>query len=155
MITKVRAARYAARSGCCTVIASGRNPDVLVRLADGESLGTLLLPDEDRLAARKQWLVAHLQTAGRLVLDEGAVTALRSQGRSLLPVGVKQVEGRFSRGEVVACVSESGEQVAVGLVNYDSEEAARIAGLSSDRIAAVLGYMDEVSLMHRDNLATL
>lgn len=155
MVTKVRAARFAARSGCNTVIASGRTSDVLVRLADGDSLGTLLLPDEDRLAARKQWLAAHLQTAGRLVLDEGAVRALRSHGRSLLPVGVLRVEGAFARGEVVACLNESGEQVAVGLVNYSAEEAGRIAGLSSDRIVEALGYMDERELMHRDNLVVL
>lgn len=155
MVTKVRAARYAAMSGCCTVIASGGTSRVLERLAEGESLGTLLLPDEDRYAARKQWLAAHLQTAGKLVLDDGAVTAVRSQGRSLLPVGVVRVDGVFSRGEVVACVDVLGRQVAVGLVNYGSEEASRIAGQASDRIVELLGYVDEVELMHRDNMALL
>ncbi|HEX5361736.1 MAG TPA: glutamate 5-kinase [Fluviicoccus sp.] len=155
MVTKVRAARYAARSGCSTVIASGRTPEVLVKLAAGDPLGTLMLPDEDRLAARKQWLAAHLQTAGRLVLDDGAVQALRNHGRSLLPVGVRRVEGSFARGDVVACVDGSGYQVAVGLVNYGAEEAARIMGKSSDRIAGILGYMDEAELMHRDNMAIL
>ena len=155
MVTKVRAARYAALSGCSTVIASGVTPDVLIRLADGEPLGTLLLPDEDRQKARKQWLAAHLQTAGRLVLDDGAVRALRNHGSSLLPVGVTRVEGAFARGEVVACVDISGRQVAVGLVNYSADEAARIAGNSSEKIARILGYVDEIELMHRDNMTIL
>ena len=153
MITKVRAARFAARSGCATVIASGRSPNILQRLAAGESLGTLLLPDDDRLTARKQWLAAHLQTAGRVVLDKGAVRALIEQGRSLLPVGVKAVEGQFLRGEAVACVDEAGKQLAVGLVNYNAEEARQIIGLSSLQIADVLGYMSDEELMHRDNIA--
>lgn len=155
MVTKVRAARYAARSGCCTVIASGQTEDVLRRLAEGESLGTLLLPDDDRLTARKQWLAAHLQTAGRLVLDAGAVRALREQGRSLLPVGVRRVEGVFARGEIVACVDEAGKQVAVGLVNYGSEDAGRILGMPSERIQECLGFVDEEELMHRDNMTVL
>lgn len=153
MITKVRAARFAARSGCATVIASGRSPNILQRLAAGESLGTLLLPDDDRLTARKQWLAAHLQTAGRVVLDKGAVRALIEQGRSLLPVGIKAVEGQFLRGEAVACVDEAGKQLAVGLVNYNAEEARQIIGLSSLQIADVLGYMSDEELMHRDNIA--
>lgn len=152
MITKVRAARLAARSGCATVIASGRGDDILVRLANGEVLGTLLLPEQDRLAARKQWLAGHLQHAGRLVLDAGAVKALRDGGRSLLPVGVRQVEGTFLRGEVVACVDEQGRQVAVGMVNYNADEAARIAGQASERIEALLGYVDAPELIHRDNM---
>lgn len=152
MLTKVRAARLAARSGCATVIASGRGENVLVRLRKAESLGTLLLPEQDRLAARKQWLAAHLQHAGRVVIDAGAVRALRQGGRSLLPVGVKSVQGNFQRGEVVACVDEAGVTVAVGLVNYSAEEAGRIAGQSSDRIESLLGYVDDAELMHRDNL---
>lgn len=155
MLTKIRAARLAARSGCATVIASGRGEDILVRLRRGDVLGTLLLPEQDRLAARKQWLAAHLQHAGRLVLDAGAVRALRDGRKSLLPVGVKKVEGNFLRGEVVACVDEQGVQVAVGLVNYSAGEAARIAGQTSDRIEALLGYVDEAELMHRDNLVVL
>jgi glutamate 5-kinase len=155
MLTKISAARLAARSGCATVIASGRGDDILVRLRRGEVLGTLLLPEQDRLAARKQWLAAHLQHAGRLVLDAGAVRALRDGRKSLLPVGVKKVEGNFLRGEVVACVDEQGMQVAVGLVNYSAGEAARIAGQPSDRIESLLGYIDEAELMHRDNLVVL
>ncbi|WP_022956930.1 glutamate 5-kinase [Perlucidibaca piscinae] len=152
MITKVRAARLASRSGCATVIASGRGERILERLQQGEVLGTLLLPEQDRLVARKQWLAGHLQHAGRLVLDAGAVRALREGGRSLLPVGVRQVEGSFQRGEVVACVDEQGQQVAVGLVNYGADEAARIARLPSERIESVLGYVDAPELIHRDNM---
>lgn len=155
MVTKVRAARLAAKAGCATVIASGKGEEVLVRLADGEALGTLLVPDRDRLAARKQWLAGHLQHAGRLRLDAGAVRALRAGGRSLLPVGVSRVEGVFQRGEVVACVDEQGVSVAVGLVNYSAEECARIAGLASDRIESVLGYADAPELIHRDNMVLI
>lgn len=152
MVTKVRAARLAARSGCATVIASGRGDNILVRLRQAETVGTLLLPEQDRLAARKQWLAAHLQHAGRVVIDAGAVRALRQGGRSLLPVGVKSVQGDFQRGEVVACVDEQGSTVAVGIVNYSAGEASRIAGQPSERIEALLGYVDDAELMHRDNL---
>lgn len=155
MVTKVRAARLAAKSGCSTVIASGRGDNILVRLRQAEAVGTLLLPEQDRLAARKQWLAAHLQHAGRVVIDAGAVRALRQGGRSLLPVGVKSVEGNFQRGEVVACVDEQGATVAVGIVNFSAGEAARIAGQPSDRIEALLGYVDDAELMHRDNLVVL
>lgn len=155
MITKVRAARLASKSGCATVIASGRGDNILVRLRHAETVGTLLLPEQDRLAARKQWLAAHLQHAGRVVIDAGAVKALRQGGRSLLPVGVKSVEGNFQRGEVVACVDEQGATVAVGIVNYNAEQASRIAGQTSDRFEALLGYVDEAELMHRDNLVVL
>lgn len=155
MVTKVRAARLAAKSGCATIIASGRGDNILVRLRQAETVGTLLLPEQDRLAARKQWLAAHLQHAGRVVIDSGAVKALRQGGRSLLPVGVKSVEGNFQRGEVVACVDEAGSTIAVGIVNYSAGEAARIAGVASDRIESVLGYVDDAELMHRDNLVVL
>lgn len=155
MLTKVRAARLAARSGCATVIASGRGENILVRLRAGEVLGTLLLPEQDTLAARKQWLAAHLQHAGRLVIDAGATRALREGGKSLLPVGVKKVEGNFTRGEVVACVDADGVQIAVGVVNYSAAEAQRIAGQSSDKIETLLGYVDAAELMHRDNLVVL
>lgn len=153
MVTKVRAARFAARSGCATVIASGRSDNILQRLATGEALGTLLLPDDDRLTARKQWLASHLQTAGRVVLDAGAIKAVTTQGRSLLPVGIKAVEGQFRRGEVVACVNDKGRQIAVGLVNYSAEDAQRIIGQPSEKISSILGYMSDEELMHRDNMA--
>lgn len=155
MQTKVRAARLASRSGCATVIASGRGDNILMRLREAETLGTLLLPDQDRQTARKQWLAAHLQHAGRVVIDDGAVRALRQGGRSLLPVGVKAVQGNFQRGEVVACIDEQGRQIAVGLVNYSADETNRIAGQSSERIVQLLGYVDAPELMHRDNLVLL
>jgi glutamate 5-kinase len=155
MLTKVLAARRAARSGAHTVIASGRAPDVLLRLAAGESLGTLLVADTTPLAARKQWLADHLQVSGRLLLDPGAVQALKRDGKSLLPIGVRSVEGEFERGAVVACVSPDGQDIARGLVNYSADESRRIAGQASGEIEAILGYVDEPELIHRDNLAIL
>lgn len=155
MVTKVRAARLAARSGCATIIASGRGENILGRLRNAEPLGTLLLPEQERLDARKQWLAAHLQHAGRVVIDAGAVRALREGHRSLLPVGVKKVEGNFSRGEAVVCVDENDQQIAVGLINYNAAEAARIAGQPTDKIESLLGYVDDTALMHRDNLVVL
>jgi len=155
MLTKVLAAKRAARSGAQTVIASGQDPEVLVRLAAGERIGTLLTAQTTPLAARKQWLADHLQIAGRLGLDAGAARALRSGGKSLLPVGVKSVEGEFERGAVVACVSPDGVEVARGLVNYSAQESRRIAGRVSNEIEMVLGYIDEPELIHRDNLVLL
>lgn len=152
MVTKVRAARLAARSGACTLIADGREPGIIGRLAAGDEVGTLLLPETERLAARKRWIAGQLQTRGAVVLDAGAVTALREQGRSLLPVGVRAVEGQFARGEVVSCRDEHGCEVARGLVNYSAREAALICGRASAEIAAVLGYAGEPELLHRDNL---
>lgn len=152
MLTKVLAAKRAARSGAQTVIASGHEPDVLVRLAEGEAIGTLLEAHTTPLAARKQWLADHLQVAGRLVIDAGAVKALRSGGKSLLPVGVKTVSGEFERGSVVACLSPSGAEIARGLVNYSAQESRRIAGRASTEIETILGYVDEPELIHRDNL---
>jgi len=155
MLTKVLAAKRAARSGARTVIASGNEPDVLVRLAAGEAIGTLLSAQTTPLAARKQWLADHLQVAGRLGLDAGAARALRSGGKSLLPVGVKSVEGEFERGAVVACLSPEGAEIARGLVNYNAQESRRIAGRASSEIEAILGYIDEAELIHRDNLVLL
>jgi len=155
MATKLRAARVAARSGTATVIASGREPGVLHRIARGEAVGTLLVPAQEPHAARKRWLAGQLQVRGTLVLDEGAVKALRESGKSLLAAGVQSVEGRFSRGEVVACVDASGREVARGLVNYSSEETRRILGQPSSRFEAILGYKDDEELIHRDNLVLL
>jgi glutamate 5-kinase len=152
MLTKVRAAARAARSGTATIIASGREPDVLARIAAGEEIGTLLKPAREPVAARKQWLASHLQLAGRLVLDAGAARVLRESGRSLLPVGVTAVEGTFARGELVACIDPDGHEVARGLVNYSAEEARKIMRQPSERIEALLGYVDEPELVHRDNL---
>lgn len=152
MRAKVLAAARAARSGAATVIASGREADVLPRLYRGESLGTLLQPACERRVARKQWLANQLQVRGRLWLDAGAVKVLREAGRSLLPVGVTRVEGHFSRGEVVICLAPDGREIARGLVNYGAQEAAIIQSQSSHRIEALLGYVDEPELIHRDNL---
>ncbi|BBO19997.1 MAG: glutamate 5-kinase [Zoogloeaceae bacterium] len=154
MLTKVRAAQRAARSGAHTLIASGREADVLPRLARGEALGTLLFASATPLAARKQWLADHLQLAGSLVLDAGAVQALAA-GKSLLPVGVTAVEGEFERGAAVACRSADGREIARGLVNYSSSEARRIARTPSSEIEAILGYLDEPELIHRDNMVLL
>ncbi len=155
MITKILAAKRAARSGAHTVIASGHEPDVLLRLFDGASIGTLLIAPALPLASRKQWLAGHLQVAGNLVLDQGAVRAICSEGKSLLPIGVKQVSGEFQRGAVVACVSEQGIDLARGLVNYSSDEASRIAGHASRDIDALLGYGGDSEIIHRDNLVLL
>ena len=155
MLTKVLAAKRAARSGAQTVIASGHEPDVLVRIAAGEAVGTLLTAQTTPLAARKQWLADHVQVGGRLSIDAGAAKALRSGGKSLLPIGVKGVEGEFERGAVVACLSPEGAEIARGLVNYNAQESRRIAGRASNEIEAILGYIDGPELIHRDNLVLL
>jgi glutamate 5-kinase len=155
MYTKVRAAARAARSGTSTLIASGREPDVLVRIAAGEELGTVLRATKEPLAARKQWLAGQLKVKGRLHLDEGAVRGVSEAGRSLLAVGVTRVEGGFNRGELVACVAPGGREVARGLVNYSAEEARKIMGQPSDRIEALLGYVVEPELIHRDDMVVL
>lgn len=155
MITKVLAAKRAARSGAHTVIASGREPDVLLRLARGERLGTLLLAQTTPLAARKQWLADHLALGGRVVLDAGAVRALSRDGKSLLPVGVTAVQGEFERGAVVGCLDPEGREVARGLINYSSAETRLIMRRSSSEIESVLGYVDGPELIHRNNLVLL
>ncbi|MFA6969772.1 MAG: glutamate 5-kinase [Gallionella sp.] len=155
MLTKILAAKRAAHSGAHTVIASGHEPDVLLRLFQGSPIGTLLTAPALPLAARKQWLAGHLQVTGKLVLDDGAIRALRNEGKSLLPIGVKHVSGEFQRGAVVACVSEHGADIARGLVNYSHDEAQRIAGHASQDIAALLGYGGDSEIIHRDNLVLL
>jgi len=155
MITKIVAAKRAARSGAHTVIACGREQDVLRRLANAEPIGTRLMARTSPLAARKQWLADHLQLAGKLVLDAGAVQALQKDGVSLLPVGVAEVQGEFLRGEVVSCRAPDGREIARGLINYSADEARRIMRLPSRQIEAVLGYVDEPELIHRDNLVLL
>lgn len=155
MATKVRAAQRAARSGAATVIASGKEDKVLERLAAGESLGTCLAADMAPVAAKKQWLADQLQLRGKLVLDEGAVKVLLDQGKSLLPIGVMSVEGEFERGDVVACLSPSGQEIARGLVNYGASDAKRIARRASSEIESILGFVEEPELIHRDNLILL
>jgi len=154
MITKVRAAQRAARSGAHTCIASGREADALLRLAGGEKLGTLLYASSTPLAARKQWLADHLQLAGSLILDEGAIEALKS-GKSLLPIGVITAEGDFARGAVVACRTRDGREVARGLVNYAANDTRRIVRHASTDIEELLGYTEEPELIHRDNLVLI
>ena len=155
MLTKVLAAKRAARSGAQTVIASGNEPDVLVRLAAGEAIGTLLSAQTTPLAARKQWLADHLTVSGRLILDAGAAKALQRDGKSLLPVGVAGISGDFQRGAVVGCVDPAGREVARGLVNYSSEETRKIMRRASGEIEGILGYVGEPELIHRDNLVLL
>ncbi len=152
MLTKLRAARLASRSGANTVIVGGREDRVLDRVFAGEDLGTLLLSGQRPIAARKKWLAGQLQLRGKLQLDDGAVRVLRQQGRSLLPVGVVAVSGQFARGDLVMCVDAEGNEVARGLVNYNTEDARKLLGLSSARIAEALGYIAEPELIHRDNL---
>ena len=155
MRTKLTAAALAARSGTATIIASGHTPEVLLGIAAGRETGTLLVPGEGPLAARKQWLAGGLKPRGCLVLDAGAARVLLKAGRSLLAVGVTAVEGDFGRGELVSCVDPEGREIARGLINYSAQETVRIRGQSSDRIEAVLGYVDEPELIHRDNLVIL
>lgn len=152
MLTKVLAAKRAAKSGAHTVIANGREPEVLRRLAEGEKIGTQLVAQTMTLAARKQWLADHLQVRGRLTLDEGAIKALSQDGKSLLPIGVTAASGDFERGEVVACIGADGREIARGLVNYSAAEARRILRRPSSEIEAILGYVDQSELIHRDNL---
>jgi glutamate 5-kinase len=155
MLTKVLAAKRAARSGASTVIASGREEKVLTRLAAGESIGTGLSADTMTLAARKQWLADHVRLAGKLTLDAGAVRALTHDGKSLLPIGVVACSGAFERGEVVACCDPEGREIARGLINYSAAETQRIMRKPSSEIATLLGYVDEPELIHRNNLVLL
>ena len=155
MLTKVLAAKRAARSGAHTIIASGREKEVLIKLASGELIGTHLHTQQGKMLAKKQWMADHLRVSGQLKLDAGAVKVLRSEGKSLLPVGVVAVDGSFERGDVVACLDEQGQEIARGLVNYSSAETARILRQPSNQIASILGYVDEAELIHRDNLILL
>ncbi len=152
MLTKVLAAKRAARSGAYTIVASGEEAEVLVRLAAGEAIGTLLVPDTAPMAARKQWLADQLQVRGQVTVDAGAVRALLVEGKSLLSIGTTAVSGDFDRGELVRCIGPDGTEVARGLANYPSSEVARILGVRSGDIEARLGSVVEPELIHRDNL---
>lgn len=152
MRTKLNAAYTAARSGAATVIAHGRKPDALLRIREGADIGTLLLPAQGVMAARKRWIAGQLQLRGRLHLDEGAARVLREQGRSLLPVGVRRLEGDFGRGDLVACLDPEGREVARGLSNYDAHDALKILGARREELAQRLGYPGAAELIHRDNL---
>ncbi|MCO5119761.1 MAG: glutamate 5-kinase [Burkholderiaceae bacterium] len=152
MATKVAAARRASASGADTLIASGREPDLLPRLAAGEMIGTQFLAGTARLAARKQWLAGQLQLAGSLTLDAGAVRALVHGGRSLLPIGVVAVSGDFGRGDVVACLDPQGREIARGLANYSASQTRRIMRRPSAEIRDLLGFVEEPELVHRSNM---
>jgi len=154
MITKLQAARTAAASGAATVIASGRERNVLQRVAAGEPVGTLFLPGP-RLRSRKHWLAFTHRPRGELVVDPGAAQALLERGRSLLPAGIRAVRGRFRVGDAVACVDEAGRELARGLVAYSADEVERIRGLSTRKIAQVLGYSNGDAVLHRDHLVVL
>jgi glutamate 5-kinase len=155
MATKLLAAERAARSGTHTVIAYGRQPEVIARVVRGENLGTWLKPNREPLAARKRWIADQLHSRGELLLDAGAARVLRESGRSLLAVGVVDVRGVFRRGEVVTCTDPDGKPIARGLCNYGADEVRRIRGLKAEAIESVLGYVAEPELIHRDNLVLL
>ena len=155
MYTKVRAARLAARSGAATVVAPGAMDEVIFKVMSGVDLGTYFLPDIEPLVARKRWLAGQLQVKGQLILDAGAVKVLKSDGKSLLAVGVKSVSGQFERGELVSCVDEYGTEIARGLVNYGKLDAQLIAGKSSSEFEKILGYADDSEMMHRDNMVLI
>lgn len=152
MLTKILAAKRAARSGAHTIIASGREQDVMIRLARGECIGSELRADTLVLSARKQWMADHLRLRGKFILDAGAVKALKGEGKSLLPVGVREIAGEFEPGDVVACVDPQGKECARGLTNYSSADARRIMGQASHKIEEILGRVGETELIHRDNL---
>jgi glutamate 5-kinase len=152
MITKILAAKRAAGSGASTVIAWGREPDALLRLSQGEAIGTLLVAPTQKMQARKQWIADHLQMRGSVTVDQGAVTKLRSGGSSLLPIGMTAVEGDFSRGDVIAIRDLSGVEIARGLANYASTEARLICRKPSSAFEGLLGYLAEPEMVHRDNM---
>jgi glutamate 5-kinase len=155
MLTKVLAAKRAAGSGTSTIIAWGREDDVLLRLAAGEAIGTTLVAGTAKTAARKQWMLDHLQLRGSVQVDSGAVAKLRDEGKSLLPIGVHEVQGDFARGDVIAVCTQTGVEVARGLANYSASEARLIARKASSQIEVLLGYANEPELIHRTNLVLM
>ncbi len=152
MLTKILAAKRAAGSGASTVIAWGREPDALLRLAQGEAIGTLLIAPTQKQQARKQWMADHLQLRGSITIDDGAVAKLRNEGKSLLPIGMTAVSGDFSRGEVIAILDGQGQEIARGLANYASAEARLLCRKPSTDVESLLGYVAEAEMVHRDNL---
>ena len=155
MITKILAAKRAAGSGASTVIAWGREPDALLRLTQGEAIGTLLIAQTQKNQARKQWMADHLQLRGAVTVDPGAVHQLRAGGKSLLPIGMTAVEGDFSRGDVIAVRDPQGLEIARGLANYASTEARLICRKPSSEFEKLLGYVAEPEMVHRDNLVLM
>lgn len=154
MVTKLSAAQIASRSGASTIIANGREPQILERLYNGETLGTLLLAS-DRVASKKQWMAGQMRIAGKVMVDAGAEKVLMQLGRSLLPVGVTLVEGEFKRGELISCVNQADVEIARGLSNYSAEEVEVLKGQPSEKIAELLKYSGDHELIHRDNLVLL
>ncbi len=155
MGTKLTAAQRAAHSGCATIIASGREENVLARIQKGEVIGTLLKPENNKINARKQWIASQVQATGSLYLDSGAATAIFKNGTSLLPIGVEKAEGQFKRGDIVDCKNTEGEIIARGLINYNNEEVNLLVKKPSEKIYEILGYIGESELIHRDNLVVL
>lgn len=155
MVTKVSAARRAERSGTSTIILSGKESNALLSVADNKFIGTTITPAIEPLTARKQWIANQLQVVGRIKLDSGAGNVIRSGGASLLPIGVCSVNGEFKRGDLVACVDAANNEIARGLINYNSSETRQLLGKSTAEIETILGYIDEPELIHRDNLALL
>ena len=155
MSTKITAAQRAARSGCSTVIASGAENNVLLRLRDAENIGTLLTPSTEPIAARKQWLAGQLRPSGTITLDTGAVKVLQNKGGSLLAVGITSVSGNFLRGDLVSCLDQNSKEIARGLINYSASESEKIKGHASNEIEELLGYIDDQELIHRDNLVLI
>ncbi len=152
MSTKIRAARLAARSGTATVIASGSEGNIINRILNGDELGTFLIPNITPLAAKKQWLAGQLKVRGTLTLDDGAVNILQHAGKSLLAVGIRSISGVFNRGDLVSCLSLNGDEIARGLINYNSKESQKIKGKASSQFEQILGYSDDAELIHRSNL---
>ncbi len=155
MRTKITAAQRAARSGANTIIAAGAEENILLKIAQGEPIGTLLTADKEPMSARKQWLANQMKVSGKLFLDAGASKAVSQSGVSLLAVGVSNVEGNFQRGEVVSVINDEGKEIARGLVNYNSKESLQLKGETSEKFESILGYVDEAELIHRDNLVLL
>ncbi|MBV1913110.1 MAG: glutamate 5-kinase [Cycloclasticus sp.] len=155
MQTKLTAARIASRSGTATIIAPGLKDNVILNVIEGKQIGTLLIPNEAPVSARKRWLTAHLDVKGEVVMDKGAEQAIKQSGVSLLPIGVVGVKGCFDRGDLVACVSESGKELARGLVNYSSVEIDTIKRNKSSEIERLIGFVGEPEIIHRDNLVLI
>ncbi len=155
MVTKIKAARIASSSGCSTLIASGRKQNILLDIKKGHVLGTLLTAGQKPIAAKKQWLMGQLKAKGKLVLDSGAEAVILKHGRSLLPVGVVEVAGKFNRGDLVSCVNSMGHELARGLVNYSADEVNKIKGQNTDDVLEILGYRQNAEVVHRDNMVVL
>ncbi len=155
MITKILAAKRAARSGAATIIVSGREENVLMRMASGEAIGTELLSDAEPMHAREKWIADHLRSDGAISVDAGAAKAIRERNTSLLPVGVTAVHGEFLRGDVVSCLSPEGEEIARGIVNYSSGEVRQISGVQSEEVSSILGFVAHPEVIHKDNLTLI